>query len=676
MKDEFAASFVEEAREMLFQLEGDLLDLEKDRKNREMVRNIFRVMHTLKGSAGMCGFKNVQDLTHEFEGLYDRIREGSMAVDDEIIDLTFEGKDAVASMLNYESQDEQWLVLRNSIREKMSLSAQEQESGSLNTPGSSSLWKKYIIFFNPDKEVFIRGLDPDKSIHELGYLGEIHLVRHEKKNTWEEQKSQKICQTSWEIYLHTSLQLNEIEEVFLFYDACEFKVFEYSSSDPSTDPEILAQLKKLHKKSIQPEKYLNDCFDRLSSAGNQECAGLSAKEDLASPENQSNDPVKTEAESTIQVSSQKLDELMNLVSELVTITASLEAYASEIKDSRLYNGIENIEKLTKKFRDNALDLRLVPVGVLLSKFKRQVRDLSKQLDKKVNFIIEGQDIEIDKTILKAIERPLLHVIRNSIDHGIEFSEERIRKSKSPEGLLKITAFYAGANVIIQVQDDGRGINLERVKECGIEKGFIHSSQQVTDQELINLIMEPGFTTTGNISLVSGRGVGMDVVKKEINSVGGNLEVFTEKDLGTSITLKLPTTLTIVDTLMIEVNNSRILIPMLDIEYCYEEKSKILLERNNRCIEFKNSPIPFISLRDEFNYAGYDSQDLMVIVINKFDRKYAVAADRVIGEYQAVIKPLGELFTKQPFFSGGSILVDGKLALILDTNFIFNQLTKS
>jgi len=293
----------------------------------------------------------------------------------------------------------------------------------------------------------------------------------------------------------------------------------------------------------------------------------------------------------------------------------------------------------------------------------------------VELLIEGQDVEIDKSILKSIESPLKHIIRNSIDHGIEPEEVRIAKGKSAEGLIKITAFHAGANAVIQIQDDGGGIDLERVRECAISKGLIPKDQVVSKQDLISLILEPGFTTVENVSMVSGRGVGMDVVRKELNMVGGSLEIFTEKDLGTSIIMKLPTTLTIIDTLMVDVSENQLLIPVLDIEYCFKDCNENLFKKDNRYIQFKNSPIPLVSLRERFGYPAGDHNEIMVIVINKFDQRYAIIVDRIIGEHQAVIKPLGELFLNQHFFSGGSVMVDGRLALILDTNFLYNQVIK-
>lgn len=671
--DEFVLGFIEEVKELLLQLEDDLINLEKNPRDQETVNNIFRVMHTLKGSAGMVGFKNIQDLTHEFEEIYQQIREGKRAIDSEIIDLTLKGKDLILNMLSGSEEESAASEIVEKIRtlmgnrDKPKMTAQAAPSSGVKVSSH-----QYVILFSPDKGIFERGLDPDKTIDELKAAGETHIILHEKKKSWEKQKAEKTCTTVWEIYLRSALVLSEIEDVFLFFDKDEFSIFEISAEQLQIEPFLAEKLNKLYKNKIMPEQQLKDCLDQLPDGS---ATNLPAEKPVEALAEIKQDTSRFDMDATVNVSSHKLDELMNLVSELVTLTATMEAHAAKINDPKLNNTLESIEKLTKKFRNNALDLRLVPVGTLLTKFKRQVRDLSKDLGKKVNLLIEGQDIEIDKTILKSIESPLQHIIRNSIDHGLEPEEERLSNGKSPEGMLKITAFYSGASVIIQVQDDGRGINLDRVRECAIKKGYIQSEQVLSKQELINLIMEPGFTTNDNISIVSGRGVGMNVVRKELNSVGGGLEVFTEKNLGTSITMKLPTTLTIIDTLMVNVAASQILIPVMDIEYCFKEQREVLFNKDNRYIQYKNNPIPLISLREQFKYGPSEENEMMVIVINKFDRKYAIVADQIIGEHQAVIKPLGDLFINQPYFSGGSIMVDGQLAFILDTNFLFNQITK-
>ncbi len=671
MTDEFRASFIEEALELLNQLETDLLQLEENPDNSGIIDSIFRIMHNLKGNAGMFGFDKVQNLTHEFESLYDRIKTGKLKINGEIIGITLNGKDLLQAMLdNSYSGDEDVLITALLKQQFLGENAPLESATEL----SGNRTKNYAILFSPDRNIFERGLDPDKVIKEINHSGNSHFHVHQKE-AGEGQELEKECHTNWEIYLNTSLKISEVEEIFMFYDQEEYCVFEISKNLTSFDPRLEELIAQFYPDNTSPAEYIAEQLELLVDSSGQEyerteetgSRSQTAPSDVSKPDAGNN---------TIHVSSLKLDELMNLVSELVITAASLEAHGSTFKDARLNNSIENLGKLTKKFRNNALDLRLIPVGTLLNKFKRQVRDLSKSLGKSVNLIIDGQNIEIDKTILKSIENPLMHIIRNSIDHGIENPEERVQKGKKAEGQLKVSVFYSGANVVIQIQDDGRGINLDKVRECAIRKGYIQSDQPITHQELLHLILEPGFTTSDNISIVSGRGVGMDVVRKELNSVGGSIEIETEKELGTSITLKLPTTLSIIDTLMIEVNNSPILIPLLDVEYCYKEKRINLANQNNKFVKYKNNPVPFISLREKFNYSDHENDSEMVIIINKFDNRYAIIADKLIGEHQAVIKPLGELFVNQPYFSGGSIMVDGKLALILDTNFLFNQIASN
>jgi two-component system, chemotaxis family, sensor kinase CheA len=677
MNEDLISGFIEEVNDLLLQLENDLMSLEKDGGNIEIINGIFRVMHTLKGSAGMVGFKNIQDLTHEFEEVYVQIRNGQLKVSPEIITLTLQAKDAIQAILKNEQDDAAIHTLIVNIRDKLihiDLAEKDMTSGLL--PDAHPSGHVYAIIFSPDPAVFERGLDPDRALDEIGSAGETYVIPHEKKQSWLRQKTEKKCQTVWEIYLNSTLMLSDVMDIFLFYEAEEVDVFEMKAFQQEADSKLIQKINKLYKNKVSPALHIKDCLLHVAKANNKIPAQSVKQPDRVNNEPSTHGSSKSEGDAIVNVSSHKLDELMNLVSELVTSTASIEVHASKYKDTNLNNAIEYIQKLTKKFRNNALDLRLVPVETLFRKFNRLVRDLSRELEKEIDLIVEGHEIEIDKSILKSIETPLQHIIRNSIDHGLEKKEVRLQKGKAPNGLLKIAAFYSGANVMIQVQDDGSGINLDRVKECAVKKGYIQADQVVTKQELINLIIEPGFSTAENISVVSGRGVGMDVVRKELNKVGGGLEIFTENDLGTTITLKLPTTLSIIDTLMVDVGDTQILIPVMDVEYCFVDKRDKLLLKDNDYIQYKNNPIPLISLRDKFHYPHSEDEELMVVVIDKMDHKYALIADRIIGEYQAVIKPLGDLFANQPFFSGGSIMVDGKLAFILDTNFIYNYAIKN
>jgi two-component system, chemotaxis family, sensor kinase CheA len=674
MMEELTNGFIDEARELLSQLESDLLLLENKPRDREIIDSSFRVMHNLKGAARMFGFEEMQYVAHEFENIFDQIRSGKIQVTKELINDTLKAKDILFGMLDKNTSLERNQNFFKQLKNKYTDSPEETTVGSGGSKSRKSSETSLVcILFSPDLHIFERGLNPDKAIEEIKTSGKARIITHENTRSWEMQKELKLCQTTWEIYLYTPLSITEIEEVFIFYDTDEYRVFEIKEDHPDQDPAMVNFFLKHYNSGASFADHLRECTSDLRKDVPVTLKG-DAKEgnhDLLDVE-RSSDTAKSNMDSTINVSSHKLDELMNLVSELVISTAALDAHAARLNDLRLNNLIESIEKLTKKFRSNALDLRLVPLSTLLNRFNRQVRDLSEDLGKKVMLVLEGQETEIDKTVLKSIESPLMHIIRNSIDHGIELPQERLQKGKAAEGRLKITAFYSGANVIIQVHDDGQGINMERIRECAIHKGYITSDQIISHQELLNLIMEPGFTTSENVSIVSGRGVGMDVVRKELNAINGSLVIETEKDLGTSITMKLPTTLSIIDTLLLEVNMSHLLIPLLEVEYCYKEDRKNIYERNNNYLPYNNDMVHFISLRQKFNFPDNSNKEEMVIILNKFDKRYAIVADDIVGEQQAVIKPLGKLFINQPYFSGGSIMVDGNLALVLDTNYLFTQ----
>lgn len=679
--EEFLESFINEAQELIAQLEKDLLNLEKKPRDKELINSVFRTVHTLKGSSGMLGFIDIQNFAHEFENIFDKIRKEELKVTPNLIDITSKGIDIFLSLLKKEDVSPQIQKVVAMLKNEYSLGDKAKTATVPKTETNShdEGIHNYCIFFKPDKGIFERGIDPISTINELHEYGSINIIIHENGLTWEEQKKAKKCTANWEVYLKSGSLLLNIENVFMFFDNDEYIIEQFIDNAFPKSSEFVKALKKHYSGIDEMKEKAGQYFSKLVLDSKDEVIEINQDEEIvdeqvADKNDSQNDDKKprVDSDTTINVSSYKIDELLNLVSELVTSTAGLQSHSERLGDVQLKDTVESIEKLTKQFRNNALDLRLIPVGTLLNRFKRQIRDLARELGKEVNLIIEGQETEIDKAILKALENPLLHIIRNSIDHGIETAEERISLGKERQGLLKIIAFYSGANVIIQIQDDGRGINLERVKQCAIEKGYVQPEQQVTDQELLVMIMEPGFTTANNVTMVSGRGVGMDVVRKQLNEVSGSIEIDTEKGLGTFMTLKLPTTLSIIDTLMIEVENANYLLPLLEVEYCYKEKQSIIFGNNNRYLRYKDEMVPFISLREKFNHNMTQNEEEMVVIINKFHQRYALVVDKVIGEQQTVIKSLGELFIKQPYFSGGNIMVDGKLALILDTNYLFSR----
>jgi two-component system chemotaxis sensor kinase CheA len=379
---------------------------------------------------------------------------------------------------------------------------------------------------------------------------------------------------------------------------------------------------------------------------------------------------------SIRVSSEKLDELMNLVSELITTQAGLTLYSANNKHEELESITENIEKLSRRLRDIAFGMTLVPINNLFGRFQRMVRDVSKSLGKEVEFITEGGETELDKTIIETLTDPLMHILRNSLDHGIETPEERIAKGKQPGGKLILKAYYSGVFVYIQITDDGKGINTDAVRKKAISKGLIKEEEQVSEKQLFDFIFHAGFSTAQKITDVSGRGVGMDVVRSNISEIKGSILIDSKKDEGTVLTIKLPLTLSIIDGLLVSVGEVKYIIPLTAITKCYEVRNSEMMGNFNRLLVLDDEQVPFINLREEFGQEIESDSISQIIVVNNGERKVGLSVDNIIGEYQAVVKPLGKYYKQQDFISGASILGDGTISLVMDTNKIIELYTNN
>jgi two-component system chemotaxis sensor kinase CheA len=369
----------------------------------------------------------------------------------------------------------------------------------------------------------------------------------------------------------------------------------------------------------------------------------------------------------INVKLSRLDEMMRLVSELVTIKAELTYRASVLNDVALCNAVERLDKVTVGFRDNAFSMRLVPLQVLSMKFQRMVRDVGDKLGKDVNLLTEGLDTEIDKTIINEIEAPMMHLIRNALDHGLETTEERKRLGKDPKGLLKIVAFYAGANVFIQIQDDGRGLNLKRIREKAVSKGLISTTAALTEKEIINLIFEPGFSTHDEATEYSGRGVGMDVVKQKLKDLRGSIEITTEEGLGTAFTIRLPLSLAILDVLHVKVGDINYLIPHNEVERCLSERlNNDMIQKRGFNVKYRGNLLPNLNMKHILNIPSNSENESCIIVLNKNDQLMALEVDEIKGEEQLVIKPVDDALKSVDYLSGVAVLGNGELAFLLDS----------
>ncbi|MBN2165333.1 MAG: chemotaxis protein CheA [Marinilabiliaceae bacterium] len=685
----FKERFIEEAFDLVNKLEESLLDQEDNLENKENVQQIFRVLHTLKGTSAMYGYVHIGDLVHDLESIFDLIREDRQEFTTSIFEITLKIVDHIRNLLNDEKlENENNKKNQKDLLAEISKIVSEVllEPSIIHTiPTQKSLNKEtYYIVFHPTESQLFRCINILQIFNELAELGEYRIVNH----LFYDQNAEDQKQTAWGIYLVTDQGKEAIEEVLMFVlDDC--RILNISRKNLFNQQDFIDYLNSLKESKNEEEtKSIQSKIEQSIKTYNKsiETTNMDIKtkktsynhlnnNDQTDENNNINDTfkdVEKQVTARINIEASKLDRLMYLVSELVITKSQLNMIVETKNYSKLISIAEKIDDLSRHFRDNALNIRLVPVAEMIVPFKRLIRDLSKDLGKEVKFTTKGIDTELDKNVIDRLAEPIMHIIRNSIDHGIESPDERKKNNKTPHGNITFTSFYSGANVYIQIQDDGAGIDIQKIQKKAIEKGLINEDDRLKEKDILDLLFNAGFSTAEKVTEVSGRGVGMDVVLKKITELRGEVEISTEKGQGTLITIKLHQTLSIIDTLLIKVDNSNYLVPISDIEYCEQEQHSTLYKNKNRQVQLGNELIPFVSLRDLFSHERNYPKKEKLIIINKNDKRIAIIADKIVGEHQAVLKPLGEVFKSQQFLSGASFLGDGSLALMLDSNKLVNK----
>jgi two-component system chemotaxis sensor kinase CheA len=655
--------FIDEAESLLTTLDNILIDLEKG-SNDQSVNEVFRVMHTIKGASGMFGYDKVVEITHEAESLYELMRDGKLNLSSELLEVSFSTAYHIRALLVDEEFTEEKNTKRHellrtafqTIRENVSNDYfPEKECNKKNETSGVRTWN---ILFYPSEELIKRCVNMLYTLQDLFALGEYRITSYSADQNETE---------FWNIFLVTEKSYQDIENALMFVmDVCKiteianFNIFD-SGSFEQRKREIQQQSTPIDTGNLNtPESYIQTTYHRVS--------GVQSFNDNKSSSIQNQRRVAT----TISVEVAKLDSLMYLVSELVTSKSELLIGIRKEDTEKILDASEKIDKLSKLFSDNALDIRLVSLHETLEKFKRLVRDLAKQLGKSINFVIAGEDTELDKTIIDAIGEPIMHLIRNNIDHGIEFPETRIEQGKPETGIVRFEAVKTGNNVFITISDDGKGIDPDYLYKKAIEKKFIQHGTQLTRKEILDLVFLPGFSTAQSLSDVSGRGVGMDIVQKKIKEIRGEITISSEIGKGTSFSIKLQQTMSIIDTLLVAANNTTYALPVEDIESCLLEAYENIANRQNNLIGFNNELIPFVSLSADLQNSPLNGDSKKLVIVKKQNKRYAIIADTIIGEYQAVIKPLGKTFSKVPFLSGASLLGDGSIALLIDTEKLWYE----
>lgn len=651
----FRKVFLEEAQGLLNSYESDLLQLEKNPDDHNLIESAFRSMHTLKGTSGMYGFEYITELTHKLESIFQSVIEKQFVFNKELFDTTFSVIDHLRKLLFDELLSDE--ALKQEHKDLMSSISTFSSSISLNSSTSKSPEKEKInnqslwhILLQTTESQYFRGISIMNILRELAGLGCFTIEKIENKSN---------AQTEiWSITLLTNSNEDEIREVFLFIeDDCSFvhiadikesSINGINSYTVKTEEKELSILEAIKLSNIQKKE----------SKVIEETVPKTINHDLK----------------RISVDSAKLDHLMFLVSELITINSQL-ALSAKIKEfDNIKRNIEKLDSLSKEFRNNALEIRLVPISDMILRFQRLIRDLSKQLGKKVELVTHGIETELDKNTIDQLAEPLMHIIRNCIDHGVELPTVRVSKGKPETGHIKISANHSGNYIVIKIEDDGTGIDRKKVFQKAVDKGIFKPDDKPSPKELFDLIFLPGFSTAQNLTEVSGRGVGMDVVRRRIIDLRGDVSVDSEEGVGTTFTLKLQQSVAIIDTLLFTVENVYLIVPLSDITICSQISSdEIDQRRHNGTVPFNNQLIPFIDLRQKFALGGGYQKKIKVIVIQDATTMVALLVDRIVGEHQAVLKPLGKSFIDQPLLSSASQLGDSNLAFMIDTNLILSDI---
>lgn len=664
-------TFRQEASELLDSLESVLLDLGQSPQNRDLIDAAFRALHTIKGSGAMFGFDKVAAFTHDFETAFDLIRKGKIDANHEIVTVSLSARDYIRTLI--EDPDSTDPIIGDAIVEELQrligagpATAKEAGPAAENAPEAapeapaSAGWRIEIAF---EPGILRNGTNPLVLLDDLRALGPCTVEADTAAIPVLADLDPETCLITWTVTLESACSQDEIEDVFMFVrDEMKLVItplaaagqagFGLDMSMPGEAPAAAAQPVAKVEAEAAPAP-------AARAAAPAPAAPAPEKAEL-------NRRAEDKGTTTVRVQAERLDELMDRVGELVIAQARLSQIAHSGNDLAIKAIAEEIERLASGLRDSTMGVRMVPMGSLFARFRRLVHDLSRDLGKPVDFVTVGEDTEMDKTMIERLADPLVHLIRNAIDHGIESAEDRAKTAKSATGRIELAARYVGAQVLVTVQDDGAGLNTARIRAKAEENGLIPPGANLSEHEIHQFLFHPGFSTAKTISALSGRGVGMDVVKRTIEAMRGTIDLTTIPGHGSSVTLRLPLTLAIIDGLLIRVGEGRYIIPLSAVEECIELTAADEARAKGRSfLNVRGDLVPFLRLRDLFDSEGQADPHQKVIVTSIGDTRVGLVVDQIIGSHQTVIKSLSKLHADVTMFSGATILGDGSAALILD-----------
>lgn len=666
-------TFLEEAADLLLELEGTLLSLEETPDERALLDTAFRALHTIKGSGSMFGFEAAAAFTHHLENAFDRVRKGQIAPTSALIGLALEAKDHIRTLIETPAQAD------TALGDRL-LARVEQIVGGASTAGAPPpaaaaparndepvTWR---FRFRLAPDAMVMGTNPLLLLEEIRTLGSGEIVALGDTVPPLEEMDPNFCYLAWDVVLTTTQPKSAIEDVFIFCsDGMELTIDKVSSPT-----ERLGDI--LNRRGDVAPEVLENTAARQPRLGQMLVSEGALSEDRLRSALVEQQHVRAEADTSktaaaastasIRVAAERLDDLMDQVGELVIAQARLRQLIAASDDLQVKAIAEEIERLANGLRDTTMGIRMLPIGSLFSRFRRLVRDLSRDLGKDVLLTTSGEETELDKTVIERLNDPLVHIVRNSLDHGLEPATERLEHGKGPQGHLHLSASHAGTQVRISIRDDGRGLNRERIRAKAEEQGLIAAGAKLADNELFQLIFHPGFSTAREVTSVSGRGVGMDVVRRTIDSLRGTIDVASTDGQGAEITLSLPLTLAIIDGLLVRVGRGRYVLPLSAVEECVElSREDDLRHAGRNFLNIRGELVPFLRLREVFAASTPPDLYQKVVVISTGEKRVGLVVDQVLGDHQTVIKSLSKLHADAENFSGATILGDGSVALILD-----------
>jgi len=667
---QYLNAFVEESKEHIQNMNEILLDLEKDVHNQDILNELFRIAHTLKGMAGTMGFNSMANLTHQMEDVLQGIRSGEIQVSENTMDVLFECADVLDSCISQISKtskepEDDYSALINKLKKAMNNEENESNEDNKDNKDYEKPKKEKVEFNEYVNNVLCKASSQNLNSFQID-------VRLKSTCMLKSARAFVVFNTLENlgeiIYSNPSAEDIEDEKFDL-----EFSIVIVTKEEKEKIEGELNGISEIENIQIADLTELEVKTEQVKSKDiTAERESVTQKE--KKEKNGGTVSKSAKVGKTVRVDIDRLDNLMNLVSELIIIKTRMEGIGETSNKEGMNEAIEYLERITTSLHDAVMKVRMVPIERVFNRFPRMVRDLSKELKKNVSLQMSGDETEVDRTVIDEIGDPLIHLIRNSIDHGIEHPEERKKLGKDETGTVILKAYPDGNNVVVEVEDDGSGINFEKIKKKAVEKDLINgkNADTMSKEEAIELLFKPGFSTSDVISDVSGRGVGLDVVKSKIESIGGSIEVETKEGKGTKFIIRIPLTLAIIQALLVKVKEEMFAIPLSSIsEIININKEQIRNIQGQEIILYRGRTIPVIRL-NKIIHTEIDEErnELVSIIVKKGDKQAGLVVDSLLGQQEIVIKPLGKYLSNVKYLAGATILGNGKISLILDVNSLF------